>query len=245
MGPFLVVTRDGRFVTCLGAGMSPGDLPILARGQLDGITAKVATYRARIEARDKLLGPEGEMGRLMERIGEAGPDLSREEFIAIASVQPMLARTFLRHAAESTATLNDARDVLLRLLRRTSKLKAKNNRLLEAHWKLFWAIGHLSVLAAMGGREMLDDFLKDPGDVMHLLVMLPWTARAAPEELYLPADFIKASRTRWRPEDSMHLLARHAEEDKRPVKKPEGPSRSGPCPCGSGKKYKRCCGEEP
>ncbi|WP_080682074.1 SEC-C metal-binding domain-containing protein [Sorangium cellulosum] len=23
----------------------------------------------------------------------------------------------------------------------------------------------------------------------------------------------------------------------------EGPSRKGPCPCGSGEKYKRCCGK--
>jgi len=30
---------------------------------------------------------------------------------------------------------------------------------------------------------------------------------------------------------------------KKPAKA-EGPARKGPCPCGSGKKYKRCCGEE-
>src|SRR4051812_17998654 len=48
-GPFLVVTREGRFVTCLGAGMSPGDLPVITRGQLDGIAAKAGDLRARLD----------------------------------------------------------------------------------------------------------------------------------------------------------------------------------------------------
>src|SRR3954462_3480849 len=59
-GPFLIVTREGRFVTCLGRGMSPGEWPIVTRGQLDGITAKLDDFRARVEAKEKLLGPGGE-----------------------------------------------------------------------------------------------------------------------------------------------------------------------------------------
>jgi len=35
LGPFLVVTRDGHLVTCLGRGMKAGGLPVLTRGQLD------------------------------------------------------------------------------------------------------------------------------------------------------------------------------------------------------------------
>src|SRR6476646_4114282 len=36
-GPFIVVTRDGHFVTCLGAGMRPGELPVIARSHLDAL----------------------------------------------------------------------------------------------------------------------------------------------------------------------------------------------------------------
>jgi hypothetical protein len=36
------------------------------------------------------------------------------------------------------------------------------------------------------------------------------------------------------PEALQTILARQ--------RQPEGPSRNGPCPCGSGKKFKRCCG---
>ena len=28
------------------------------------------------------------------------------------------------------------------------------------------------------------------------------------------------------------------------IKAQEGPGRNDPCPCGSGKKYKKCCGKE-
>jgi hypothetical protein len=31
-GPFVVVARDGHFVTCLAEGMSPGDHPVIPRG---------------------------------------------------------------------------------------------------------------------------------------------------------------------------------------------------------------------
>src|SRR4029453_10070611 len=39
-GPFLIVTRDGRFVTCLGAGMKPTNRMIVTRAQLDGHIAR-------------------------------------------------------------------------------------------------------------------------------------------------------------------------------------------------------------
>ncbi|WP_437726610.1 SEC-C metal-binding domain-containing protein [Sorangium sp. So ce861] len=46
-------------------------------------------------------------------------------------------------------------------------------------------------------------------------------------------------------EDTMRLLAPLREHYHPKVQAPrqEGPSRKGPCPCGSGEKYKRCCGK--
>jgi hypothetical protein len=403
-GPFLVVTREGRFVTCLGAGMSAGDRPIVTRGQLDGITAKVTSLRARVEAREKL-GPDGETGALVTRIMEVGPDLSREEFTAIASLQPLLARFFIITLADVVISANESRAALLRILRRTDRLKPHNRPLLETHWKQFWAAGHLTLLATMDGAEMLGDLgpngepvgavitastirhgigaialkgawgiskigksclgfykklfvegtlteelidalvslyaisarhtklraevkkaaarshkdpsveplrralynvaegcLGDPGNAAHyqrvagqagaamlvartanlpkgspyrferpedvpdalamtyaanhtdnflkslklvagLFILLPWAARSAPEDFYMPADFIKATRIPWRPQDTLDLISRDVELSKQPIPRPEGPTRSGPCPCGSGKKYKRCCGD--
>src|SRR5450432_3293146 len=61
-GPFLVVTRAGRFVTCLGEGMSPGPHPIVTRQQLDGFAAKMADLRARIEMSKRFTGTDAPSG---------------------------------------------------------------------------------------------------------------------------------------------------------------------------------------
>jgi hypothetical protein len=402
-GPFLVVSREGRFITCLGAGMRATGLPVVLRGQLDGITSKLESHRARVAEREKLLGEEGELGDLMRRILDAGPDLSREELIALASLQPLLAREFLRLFVEVAIDSMEARAGILRILKKTDRLKPANDPLLHAYWKQFWATGHLAVLSALGGHEALgplpeeeppieailsmltvrqgiaavafkgawaaaklgrnivgyykklfveagsidavcdagfslfalamrhqklraeirkalaratvnaaldplaralermaiigfdtpdkaervhleigrkmlenrasvssrsfegklgkvedvpdalampyaltccDDFLSEPKRVPGLLLMMPWVARAEPEDLYLPRSLVDANRMPWHPQRTLNLLRGRAAIEKVPSPKPEGPSRSGPCPCGSGKKYKRCCGDQ-
>jgi hypothetical protein len=401
-GPFLIVSREGRFITCLGRGMRATGLHVISRGQLDGVTSKLASYRVRVEAREKLLGKDGELGDLLRRILEAGPDLSREELVALASLQPLLAREFLQAFVQVSIDAINSRIALLRVLRKTNRLKPVNDPLLHAYWKQFWATGHLAVLSALGGPEALgplpegdipleaslsmltvrhgigavalkgawatakigrtaighykklfvessaidelceavfslfalairhqklraeirktlarspaqqlliplaraleqvadmgfdradavaqshliigrsmlerrvaslpasspykfakpedapealampyaatcvDDFLHEPQRLPELLLLLPWVARAEAEDLYLPRSFLDAGRVPWSPQRTLNLLKGHMTVEKIPSPKPEGPSRSGPCPCGSGKKYKRCCGK--
>jgi len=38
------------------------------------------------------------------------------------------------------------------------------------------------------------------------------------------------------------MTATHGEEVRKPVVRSEKIGRNDPCPCGSGKKYKKCCG---
>ena len=40
----------------------------------------------------------------------------------------------------------------------------------------------------------------------------------------------------------LFILLTDGSDKKRPVKKGEKVGRNDPCPCGSGKKYKKCCG---
>ncbi|MRG91478.1 hypothetical protein GF068_06005 [Polyangium spumosum] len=79
-----------------------------------------------------------------------------------------------------------------------------------------------------------------------LFLMIPWVARAAPQELYLPRDALRALRIPWSPQHTLDLLCsmRDHEGIMKRQAPPEGPARKGPCPCGSGKKYKRCCEEK-
>ncbi|MBI5479467.1 MAG: SEC-C domain-containing protein [Deltaproteobacteria bacterium] len=90
-------------------------------------------------------------------------------------------------------------------------------------------------------------FLGDRDQTMRLIVCLPWVARAPAEELYPPADFVRATSRPWRPEDARAILDRlcwlYAYDVPRHAAK--APGRNEPCPCGSGKKYKRCCGAGP
>lgn len=414
-GPFLVVTREGRFVTCLGEGMTPGDLPVVTRSQLDGIAAKAGDMRVRLEACQRLSGQAGGMGKLLRRIHDAGDELSREEFIAISALHPLFAFELFRALFGVTESLFQARERLLPHLRRSDRLKPELRGVARAYWDSFWAIGHLSVLMAMNGPELFDrlpgdirgDLSKlslswgavrqgvlslalkgvwgaarlgkvllptykrlfhessteltvldsgmslvalgsrharlraevgkvlaggpdidpeDGGQLAHLLAqtltahydmdtespeaiaelhrsmgvnvalliaeglprgaafrferpedvpvdlamtlavnvrlpfighadkrkvlfplfaMLPWVARAAPEDLYLPRDFLKATREPWTPEATFQLLRQQRDHYKPappPPRSERAPTRNGPCSCGSDKKYKRCCG---
>src|SRR5262245_467345 len=54
-GPFVLVTRQGRFVTCLGRGMRADNLPIITRAELDAFTAKHAVFQEREEVRARLI----------------------------------------------------------------------------------------------------------------------------------------------------------------------------------------------
>lgn len=94
-------------------------------------------------------------------------------------------------------------------------------------------------LAITGTYSFLTDFKR----ALPIFVGLPWLSRASAEELYLPGAHIAAAHVPWTPECTLQLF-RPVEKRLKEARsqKEEGPTRSGPCPCGSGKKYKRCCG---
>lgn len=413
-GPFLVVTREGIFVTCLGEGMSTGDLPVVPRGQLDGLLGKAEDLRARAEVFRDVAGQIGGVQGLFRRLYEAGDEVSREEMTAASAVQPLYAFDVLRLLLDAIVHLDQARDVLLPLMRQTKKLRSEWHDLLRAFWKSSWLVGHLTLLLGLSGPRAFDELppkarddllanaiswgavrqgavgialrgawaaarigkvllpaykhklagcetpltcldavlplgamafrhrglraeiekalasaatsLKGsashpypalavslassvfkiaatgpeaieameadqadmgagvavaigrnlpagspyaferredvPRDIalalpatlddslieerrllLPVLTMLPWVARASIEELYLPRDYLRATRCPWEPEHAYRLLRPLAEMYRQRQARPEGPARKGPCPCGSGKKYKRCCGE--
>jgi hypothetical protein len=418
-GPFIVITRDGHFVTCLGAGMSPGELHVIPRGQLDGLAAKLGVLRERIQACEALSGERGGAGKLLRRVYEAGDRLSREELRGIAAMQPLFRLEFLSFMLAANDDLREARASFERELRRAKKLDRRHDERLTAYWKVFWALGHLTVLVAMDGRDVIESlpelmqpqFTRDatlswvsvrqgmfalaarglwaagrigkvhlpaykrrwaeastfltaldgamglaalglrhtrlraevskalasgpdekgegplaemvrilgqvalnvvehatdekeraalmrtqrglgadfavligsfaaqgspyrfaraedvpddlamclavnhPGDLvtnahssLYLASMLPWLSRASAEDLYLPAEYLSAVRMPFPPAERaravlkamQHVLIEGPPRTYMP--RPEGPTRNGPCPCGSGKKYKRCCG---
>lgn len=410
-GPFLIVTRDGRFVTCLGEGMRPGRLPIVTRERLDGVSAKLDDFRARTAAREAIEGRGGRSRDLLVTLYHAGDTPSREEIFAASSLAPLLCPDMLRLIAEASGALDEAGEHILGVLRRTSKPGPHWHARLEGYYKTYWLVVHLTAIVATEAREVFEGmpdeerrrlgtvvsrrafehahvapaaraiwavgkigrcllpsykaayaeswavmelleatlclsaighrharhraevrkalavvpaeltleragprlhefakrmsemcqftfnrpeeaqrhnlawgamlgvapaarfppghphryerredvpealalslvvntrhrFLDDMKQVMPLFFALPWLARAKLEDLYLPHDFIAPLRAPWEPRLTLDLFRETADLRKKIAQaRPEGPSRNGPCPCGSGKKYKRCCAE--
>lgn len=412
-GPFLVVTREGCFVTCLGEGMSSGELPVITRGQLDGIAAKAVLLRERMTEARRLVGPKGGVGKLLRRVHDAADELSREEILAISALQPLYVFEFFQFMFAAAEDLKAAREILLQDLKRTDRLRPHFHGALRTYWNTFWSVGHFTLLTALDGwraierasvtmadigsktplswltvregitslaargawavgrlgkpqlaackmgyraantplsiingglglgalalrhtklsaeisklmatgpdieregplgrlvhslnnlaRAVVDaddttresllaahrsfgasswhlmtnhlppgapyrfdraedvpeelalcaavnipfDFLSKSSYSTSLFAALPWIARAAPEQLYLPRAAIRAKALPWAPEDTLSLLRSHRDNPIRRAKsrpaRPTGPARQEPCPCGSGKKYKRCC----
>ena len=91
-GPFVVVARDGAFVTCLGEGMSTGGLPVLPRSALDGSLGYVSDMRRRRKVAAQITR-DGEDDRdVLGRIFKRKNRLSREEIVGISAFAPLFAQ---------------------------------------------------------------------------------------------------------------------------------------------------------
>ena len=150
-GPFVIVARDGHFVTCLAPGMSTGSHPVVGRKQLDALLDRHTDLRARWAMAKELARNEDDLEDVLLRIVHRADLLSREEFIAVSAWQPMLAPQFYRLAVQTSGDLETQRENLGRVGR------AKPNAVpaLEAYWKLLWSYGHHMLLAAMGDKELI------------------------------------------------------------------------------------------
>jgi hypothetical protein len=406
-GPFVLVTRHGRFVTCLGRGMCADNLPIITRAELDAFTAKHVVFQEREAARARLIGADGEAGFVLGRLLDAGPLLAREEFQALAALHPLIGDEYFRTSLEWAVTTRQLQLKLKRaIVKRGARLWPLQLEQLHLYWKLFFAAGHLAVLALSDGGELIHQkaggsedklvnladilgivavdggslarttrcawtlahfgetwipharrklheaktasdvlapafsliatgarhdelraevieifssvprlatseaqiwseflgpaavgFLGDiegvmaahkrtgaalavsfrehyprtsphhytrpedvPDDIaysqpflivnnyardaetrLHLVPTIIAAARAEPEQLFPPRRCVEFLEQKWEPEHSLLLMEGWLETARKPAPRPAGPTRNGPCPCGSGKKYKRCC----
>ena len=148
-GPFVVVTRDGKFVTCLGRGMRPTGLEVLTRAQLDAAASRVDRMRERLDQARRL---EGELDRgfdkLLRKLTHAGPYLAREDFEALARWEPLLGEHFLDLAIRCNAHVGRAQGIVASI--RERRHTSVEESLLEEFWYGFWAKSHLIVLSQVG-----------------------------------------------------------------------------------------------
>mgnify|MGYP002400953229 CR=1 FL=1 len=76
------------------------------------------------------------------------------------------------------------------------------------------------------------------------LAALPVAARARAEDFYFPREAVRAWLGEWTPEETLERLKGLAEATpkKEPMRAEKGPGRNEQCPCGSGRKWKKCHG---
>lgn len=147
-GPFLIVARDGGFVTCLGRGMSHKGLPLVRRWQLDMLAERHQGLRACMRPVDRVPEAERASSRTFRRLFNAGPDLTREEFLDLAPLQPMMFWSYQRMVKEVYGRLGYLRHRLRRV--EGPRPRPCEMDLLESYWKHLWALRHLYVLLGAG-----------------------------------------------------------------------------------------------
>jgi hypothetical protein len=144
-GPFLLVTREGRFVTCLGRGMRH-EHPVVRRWQLDLLAERHEELKACMRPAERV--PEGEraVGRQLDRILQLGDGLSREAFLDLAPLQPLMFPHYVRCLYDVHAWLYLTRH----RLRHLERPRPRDHDELEKLWKHLWAVKHLCALIGVG-----------------------------------------------------------------------------------------------
>lgn len=152
---WLIVARDGGFVTCLGSGMDPGSLPRLTHDTVKGVAARFDELRARFAYWDSCAESGGEMRRLIREIFESGERLSRERMRDLVPLAPLMwPMLYSRIVDLDQASRTIIYDEGERLLRRRDRLSSHDIEQLRCVWDNEWAKGHIAVLLGSCHREI-------------------------------------------------------------------------------------------
>jgi hypothetical protein len=148
-GPFVIVTRAGRFVTCLGAGMRVGREPavaILTRERLDAAASKVERMRESLAEAEQLArdGGHGIASRAFRRMQTDGLRFCREDAEMLIGVWPLLARAAVLELSELQFQIRDLRKRVAYM--RFDRLKPMERDLALAFGDAAWCMAHLLVL---------------------------------------------------------------------------------------------------
>ena len=150
LGPFLIVTADGHFVTCLGRGMRVDQLPMVTRVELDTISRKVAKLREKIALAEAFhAGGERASARLLRRLLTVSDSVSREDFLAVAAWEPLLGPVFIDMYLGMACELVEQAPLLCRIRPRGSRAEEA----LHTFWNLLHAAGHMALLGTMTGEK--------------------------------------------------------------------------------------------
>ena len=141
-GPYVIVTRDAKFVTCLASGMDPGDLPVIPRAQLDAIATHVVELRQKLRLCADLAQEKTQFFGLLEELHTAGDGVTRETMETLLATQPVLGKHFLELWTEHV----DEIDGRIRAAAKIKQPRGNDLERLREVWQRAWRIQHISIL---------------------------------------------------------------------------------------------------
>jgi SEC-C motif len=156
--PYVIVARDGGFVTCLGKGMSVGEAVVVTRERLDRLCAERVEFR---QALQRVRSNTGIARQLFVRMYRGGRGLSREDFHTLRHLYPLYSRKLFEITTELADWLQDFRDKY-----RPARYRRRNAAALESlkmYWESSWAMGHLVALLGTRLREFLTSVAVEAG----------------------------------------------------------------------------------
>jgi hypothetical protein len=159
-GPYIVVTRDGNFVTALGAEMTPKNMTILSRAQVDAFSARVDDARERLELAKEIVPPGKEPEDVMGLLRTRGWSLSREELSAMAAWVPLYTMQFFRDAYEGIGAMEALRATFLARRDKRYRNDPATHAAVSGLWSDIHGLGTRFVLAAMGDLTWADQLAR-------------------------------------------------------------------------------------
>ncbi len=156
-GPHVIVTREGRFVTCLGEGMKTGPHPVGSRARIDALAAKVERVRAALELARKR-GIE-DAGDALEKLSNAGSALTREDFVAAKATIGPASGLLVQEYVDWSRVLLEGFPMLMR----KDLGGGPRQKLAESTARGAWAMAHLAlVLVDSASREWVESWAELP-----------------------------------------------------------------------------------
>jgi hypothetical protein len=153
-GPFVIVSREGRFITCLAEGMYLGDRFVIRRELLDAAIEQAKLIDSRFHTFEKL-STKDECRQLLLRLGHGANTVSSEEIHAVL----LFKYFFINDAARFILNCDEVMAESYRrhkILRRTPGKQAED--CLRMFWEATWGQAHV---LGIHGLE-LPEGLKDP-----------------------------------------------------------------------------------
>lgn len=151
-GPWLVVTRDGDFVTCLAEGMAPTGLHVVPATQVAAVTARAQHTLAEVAFADERAGESGAPS-YGARLVKGTQWISREDYRVYAAWEPALAKTYLETFSGALQGWIDLRQSG----RRPKHVDRKSaEQIVRLHWQAHWSMLLTMVLIAHGKAARAD-----------------------------------------------------------------------------------------